>query len=162
MRIKYIYGFIVIVSTVLMGCTSSSQSNPECDSLPKAPSQELIEILWGYNDQISAYPSPYCTERKANFDFDNQVFQYNYEEIWDETMTAEEEQHKIDASRLSILESLIKNDQEGTYRRFLEILLRDGYGLRFQYVGKYKNNEKRDTIQIEVSTEEIKLLLEQN
>ena len=145
---------------ILIGCSSQSkQDYSDHGQTQNGTPEEILAILWDYNANIPDYPNPYSTARKATLPFDEKIFQFNYEEVWDESTNVSEEQAKIEATRLSILENQLKNDPDGSNHGFLEILSKEGYGLRMQYVGKYRNLEKRDTIQIEISPEEIKNIL---
>lgn len=121
-----------------------------------AVSADLIKTLHEYNEQTPRQMSNTVCMEKANFDFDNRMFQFNYTEVWPENADAKYALERLNQMRISTLQDQLEYDPQGTNRAFLEELVRNKYGIRVQYVGVPNN----DTIKSEVSYEEIKELLQ--
>ena len=149
---KYI--FLTIV-TILLSCCHHNSVQKEVRSDRSMPSEDLVFELNAYNQQVPKKTSPTVTQEKATFNYDDRMFEYNYTEIMPDGASIEYARVNLEYMRLNILEDRLKNDYLGYDRLFLNLLVKDNYGIRVRYVFKPNN----DTIQVDVSPQEIDSLL---
>lgn len=154
LTMKYPFVLSIFISFMFISCGNKHVENSN-SSLPEAPSLELTETLWSLNENLPSKTSTTVTMEKAIFDLDNRLFQFNYSEVWPDNVSVDSAQVLLDKTRISTLEQQLENDYQGQNRAFLQLLVKNNYGIKIQYVGVPSN----DTISTSVSVDEIKELL---
>lgn len=150
MKLPVLYG---VICSLFISCVNDKENNKS--SIQETPTQELIETLWSYNENLPSRISTTVTMEKATLDYDNRMFQFNYTEVWPENANVDSAQILLDRIRISTLEEQLANDFEGQNRSFLQLLVKNNFGIKIQYVGVPSN----DTISSSVSVPEITELL---
>lgn len=146
---------ILSLTAVLLSCCHHNSIQKKANNDSSWPSDELVLELNAYNQQVPQKSSPTVTREKATFDYDDRMFEYNYTEIIPYGASIEYARANLEYMRLNVLEDRLKNDYLGYDRLFLNLLVKDNYGIRVRYVFLPNN----DTIQVDVSPQEIDSLL---
>ena len=150
--------FFSCILTIFLSCSTQPQGNTS-ESVSHdndGPSSELFEILREYNEQAPQWISPTVRMEKASLDFDSRMFEYKYTEQIPANASKQDGQAHLDKMRISVLENRLRQDTDGRDRRFLEILVKDNYGIRVLYILHPIN----DSIMVEVTPHEIDSLLQ--